>query len=359
MDILTCIILIFSVLGGLDRILNNRFGLGKEFERGFMLLGTMALSMIGMIIISPFIADMLTPLLNFISDIFHIDPSIIPASLFANDMGGASLAVEVSNNERLGLFNGLVVSSMMGCTVSFTIPVALNMVKKELHKELLQGMLCGIISIPAGCFVSGLMCRINILSLVVNLLPLIVFSALIAFGLVRCPQLCVKIFTYIGYLIKIIITIGLILGIVRFLSGYEPIKGLETIEEGVRICMNAAVVMTGAFPCMFVISKILSKPLKKISDCIGINEISAIGFVSSLATSMTTFGMMDGMDKKGVFMNSAFAVSAAFTFAGHLAFTMAFDNTFVVPVIVGKLVSGISALLISIIIWKKLNTEHS
>ena len=51
MNYLTTVILIFSVLGALDRVLGNRFGIGKEFEKAFMLLGTMALSMIGMIVV--------------------------------------------------------------------------------------------------------------------------------------------------------------------------------------------------------------------------------------------------------------------------------------------------------------------
>ena len=355
MNILTYIILIFSLLGALDRVLNNRFGLGKEFEKGFILFGTMALSMIGMITIAPFIADILKPLFDFVSNVLHIDSSIIPASLFANDMGGASLAVEVADNELVGLFNGLVVSSMMGCTISFTIPVALGMVDKKQHKELLLGILCGITTIPVGCLVAGLTCKIPFISLVVDLIPLVIFSAIIVFGLVRFPDVCVKIFSGFGYFIKVIITIGLALGIIRFLSGYEVIKGLETIEEGARICFNASIVMTGAFPLMFVVSKALSKPIKKLSGRIGINEISAVGFISSLATSMTTFGMMDKMDEKGVMMNSAFAVSAAFTFAGHLAFTMAFDSMFIVPVIAGKLVSGVLAVILAAIISKKLS----
>ena len=53
MDVLTILILIFALLGALDRILGNKFGLGKEFERGFQLLGTMALSTMGMLIIAP------------------------------------------------------------------------------------------------------------------------------------------------------------------------------------------------------------------------------------------------------------------------------------------------------------------
>ena len=59
------------------------------------------------------------------------------------------------------------------------------------------------------------------------------------------------------------------------------------------------------------------------------------------------------MDKKGLVLNSAFAVSAAFVFGGHLAFTMAFDSTYVFPVIVGKLVSGVLALLLANIIFAK------
>lgn len=357
MNILTWIILIFSLLGALDRILNNRFGIGKEFERGFYLFGDMALSMIGMIVIAPFIADILTPVFDFVSNVLHIDSSIIPASLFANDMGGATLAVQVTNNEHLGLFNALVVSSMMGCTISFTIPVALGMVDNKQHKELLLGLLCGITTIPVGSIVAGLMCKIPFDQFIINMLPLVLFSVLIAFGLVRFPAVCVKIFSWFGYFIKVIITIGLALGIVRFFSGFQLVGGLEKIEEGARICLNASIVMTGAFPLMFVISKVLSKPLKKLSSFIGINEVSAVGFISSLATSMTTFGMMDKMDKKGVMMNSAFAVSAAFTFAGHLAFTMAFDATFIAPVIAAKLVSGVTALIFSNLLFNKLNSK--
>ncbi len=46
MNAITVVILIFSMLGALDRIFGNKFALGAEFERGFQLFGAMALSMI-------------------------------------------------------------------------------------------------------------------------------------------------------------------------------------------------------------------------------------------------------------------------------------------------------------------------
>ena len=137
MNVVAMIMLVFSILGAIDRIIGNRFGLGKEFENGFLMFGKSALSMIGMIVISPWVAEALTPVFNGFWKWFHMDPSVIPASLFANDMGGAPLSVEVAVDPQIGKFCALVVSSMMGVTISFTVPYALGVVDQKLHKWLL------------------------------------------------------------------------------------------------------------------------------------------------------------------------------------------------------------------------------
>lgn len=359
MTFLTPIIIIFSVLSGLDYILGNRFGIGEEFKKAFMLFGTMALSMIGMIVMAPVIGDAISPVVSFTYNLLHIDPSIIPASLFANDMGGAPLAKEIARDESIGMFNALVVSSMMGCTVSFTIPFALGVVGKQNHRELLIGLLCGVVTIPIGCFVAGLVCCIPIVSLIVDLLPLIIFSTVIAIGLIKFQNACVKIFKIFGFLINALIIVGLLFGIIRFLTGKEIINGLATIEDAAAVCLNASIVMSGMFPFINIVSRLLKRPLNFIGGKIGINGTSALGFISSLATSATTYGMMDKMDKKGVMLNSAFAVSAAFSLAGHLAFTMAFDASYIFPVLVGKLVSGVSALILAVPIYKLTNEKYN
>jgi ethanolamine transporter len=123
------------------------------------------------------------------------------------------------------------------------------------------------------------------------------------------------------------------------------------------VCFNATAVMTGAFPLLAIVSKLIKKPMKKISEKVGMNEVSALGFVGTLATNVTTFGMMRDMDDKGVVLNSAFAVSAAFTFAGHLAFTMSFNADYLVPVIVGKLVAGIFAVVIAQFMYSKMHKK--
>ena len=346
MDVLTIVMLIFSVLAGIDYILGNRFGLGKEFERGFMLFGIMALTMIGMLVLTPVLAQWMQPVFAIISEKIGLDPSILPASLLANDMGGASIAMEAAKDPLLGGFNAMVVSSMMGCTISFTIPFALTC-KTKYTKQLYLGLLCGIVSIPIGCFAGGLICGVPLGKLLLDILPLILLSGIIAAGLLLFPDGCVRVFRAVGFAIKALIIVGLLLGIVNFLAKEPLIPGIAPIEDGAMVCLNASIVMSGMFPLVWLLSKIFSRPLRWLGKHIGINDSAAMGLISTLATSATTFSNLDDMEKKGVTVNAAFAVCAAFVFAAHLAFTMALAPEYLLPVVVGKLVAGVASVIIA------------
>jgi ethanolamine transporter len=134
---------------------------------------------------------------------------------------------------------------------------------------------------------------------------------------------------------------------IHFLTGKELVTPISTLEEGAMVCVNASVVLAGAFPFMWIVSKLLKKPLCYIGDKMGINEVSALGFASTLVSSSPTFGLMYKMDEKGAVLNSAFSVSAAFVFGGHLAFTMAFDQDYIPEMMVGKLVAGVLAIFVA------------
>ena len=355
MSVISSVMLVFSVLGAIDYVIGNRFGLGKEFERGVMLMGNMVLSMVGMIVLAPLIAVLLEPLLKVISEGTPFEPSVIAGSLLANDMGGAPLAMQIAKSKASGYFNGLVIGSMTGATISFSLPFALGVVKKEQRSGVMLGLMCGIAAVPLGCLISGVMLGLSFSELAINILPLVVFSAIIAVGLFKIPTVCVRIFNVFGIVIKTVIIFGLVVGIAEFLSGIDFLPHTEDVMEGVRVCFNASAVMTGAFPLLYIVGKLLKKPMKKFGEKTGINEVSALGFVGTLATNVTTFGVMKDMDEKGVVLNSAFAVSAAFTFAGHLAFTMSFNSEYVLPVIVGKLVAGVFGVLIALLVYNRMH----
>lgn len=353
MNALTIVILIFSLIGAVDYLIGNKFSIGKEFEKAFSLFCPMALSMLGMIVVAPAIGAWLTPLFDRFYELFGVDPSIIPASLFANDMGGMALAQTVCKLEDIGNFNAFIVSSMMGCVISFTIPFSLGIVRKEQHKELFFGLLCGIVTIPIGCFAAGLLCKLDPLMLLIDLLPLVLLSVIVGAGLIWLPKLCIKGFAAFGFVMRSLALIGLACAIFTFLTKIEISPYFDTLEKAAFICVNACVTLSGALPLMHIVAKLLHKPLHALGLKIGINAVSALAFLGNLVTNASTFGVMDKMDKKGTALNAAFAVSAAFVFGGHLAFTMAFDNSYVVPMIVGKLVSGICAVVLTLFLYRE------
>ena len=352
MSPITIVILAFSLLGALDYVIGNKIGVGKEFAKAFSLFCPMSLSMLGMIVIAPAVGVWLAPVFEGFYNALGIDPSVIPASILANDMGGMALAQSVSKSEAVGNYNAFVVSSMMGCVISFTLPFSLGMVKQHQHKELFFGILCGIVTIPIGCFVAGLICGLSILSVLINLIPLLIISIAVAVALILIPRLCIKCFSAFGMFMKVVSIIGLACSIVTFLTKIEISPYFDTFENGAFICANACVTLSGALPLMFIVTKLLKKPLDKVGSAIGINATSTLAFLGCLVTNATTFGVMDQMDKKGVVLNSAFAVSAAFVFGGHLAFTMAFDSSYVLPMIVGKLISGVCAVALALLLYK-------
>ena len=353
MSVITVLILIFSALGALDWLIGDKFGLGREFERAFLLFMPMAFSMLGVLVVAPALGVWMMPMFEWFYAVFHIDPSIIPASLFANDMGGMTLAQTVCQNKQIGDFNAFVVSSMMGCMISFTLPFSLGMVKKEQHKDMFFGMLCGIVTVPVGCFVAGLICGIGVFDLLLTLLPLIILAVLLTVAMLFCYGVCMNVFAALGQVIRWGSVVGLLCAIFTFLTKIPISEHFDTFENAAFICVNACVTLSGILPLMYLVSKLLNKPLVAFGEKLGINGFSALSLIGCLVTNATVFGGMDRMDKKGVVLNAAFAVSAAFMLGGHLALTMVFDSSYVLPMVVGKLTSGVCAVLLALLLYKK------
>ena len=352
MSVIAVVVLIFSLLGAVDFLLGNKLGLGREFEKGFSIFVPMVMSMLGVLVLAPAIGVWLTPVFNGFYEVFGIDPSILPASLLANDMGGTVLALQVARDSTVGAFSAFVVASMLGSVISFGIPFALGVVKKHQHKELFFGLLCGIVTIPVGCFVAGLVCGVGVGALLLTLLPVIILSVLLCVLLIFFTNACIKAFFVFGNGIRAVSIVGLVLGIFTFLTKIEVYEHFDSFENAAMVCVNACVTLSGALPLMYVLVKLLNKPLGRVGRRIGIDALATVSLLTILATSSPVFGVMEKMNKKGVVLNAAFAVSASYTFGSHLAYTMAVDGTYVLPMIVGKVISGVCAVLLALVLYK-------
>ena len=354
-EIVIAVMAVFAVLGALDRILGNRFGLGAEFENGIQAMGALAMAMVGIITLAPVLAGLLRPVVVPVYEFLGADPAMFAGTLLACDMGGGPLAQELTGDPQAAALGGVITGSMLGATIVFTIPVAMGILREEDKPAAAKGILCGIVTIPIGVLAGGLVAGFPVMMVLRNLVPIVIIGALIAFGLWKAETAMIKGFGIFGKLIVAVITAGLAAAIVEGLTGFTVIPGMAPIEDGFLTVGAIAIVLAGAFPLVFLITKLLKKPLVKFGRLLGINDTAAAGLIASLANSIATFGMVKDMDRRGKVVNIAFAVSAAFVFGDHLGFTAGFAPQMLPAVIVGKLAGGITAMAVALLLTRKID----
>jgi ethanolamine transporter len=82
-------------------------------------------------------------------------------------------------------------------------------------------------------------------------------------------------------------------------------------------------------------------------------KIQAVsGFLLTMANSIATFGMLKDMDDKGKMLNAAFSVGAAWVLGDHLGYTAQTKPLMLVPMIVAKLMAGITAVIVANLLYK-------
>lgn len=352
-DVIVYIMVGFMIIGALDRILGNKYGYGEQFEEGILAMGSLALAMVGVVSLAPVLSTLLKPIVVPLYTALGADPAMFATTLLANDMGGYPLAMELAQTKEAGLFAGLILGSMMGATVVFTIPVALGIIKKEDHKFLATGVLAGLITIPIGCLVGGLVAGFQLTMILKNLIPIVLVSLILGLGLWKIPEKMIKGFTGFGKGVVVVITIGLAAIIVETLTGIVVIPGMAPVSEGIEIVGGIALMLAGALPMVHFITKVFKKPLLKMGELLGMGEVAAAGMVSTLANNIPMFGLMKDMDDRGKVINVAFAVGASFVFGDHLGFTAGVAKDMIFPVVIGKLVAGITAVIVAIFIVNK------
>ena len=352
-NIIIWIMAVFAGIGALDRILGNRFGLGHAFEEGILAMGSLALAMVGIIALSPVLANLLSPVIVPIFSLLGADPAMFAGTILACDMGGGSLALELAGSRDAAMLGGVITGSMLGATIVFTIPVALGILQPDDRPALAKGILCGIVTIPVGILVSGLVAGFPGIMVLKNLIPIVLIAGLIILGLWKAERAMIRGFTIFGKGITALITLGLVAAIIQALTGVAVIPGMAPIAEGLEVVGAIAIVLAGAFPLVYALTKVLEKPLMKAGKLLGVNDTAAAGLIASLANSIATFGMVKDMDSRGKVVNIAFAVSAAFVFGDHLGFTAGFAPEMLLPMILGKLAGGITAVAVAMLLTRK------
>lgn len=351
-QILIAVMAVFAVLGAADRILGNHLGLGLEFENGILAMGSLALAMVGIVSLAPVLASWLRPVVVPVYRFLGADPAMFAGTILACDMGGGSLAQEMTEDPQAALLGGVITGSMLGATVVFTIPVAMGILRPEDRPAMAKGILCGVVTIPVGVLVGGLAAGYPFMMVLRNLTPILIIGALIALGLWRAEEAMIRGFAAFGKIVVAVITAGLAAAIVEELTGFVLIPGMAPISEGFQTVGAIAIVLAGAFPLVYTVTKLLRKPLMAVGKLLGINDAAAAGLVACLANSIAAFEMVKDMNSRGKVVCIAFSVSAAFVFGDHLGYAAGFAPEILPAMIAGKLAGGVAAVVAALLLTR-------
>ena len=346
-QILMIIMAIGAIVGGIDRIFGNKLGYGEKFEEGFHLLGSMALSMTGMICLAPVLADALGRIVIPFYRVIGADPSMF-GSVLAIDMGGYQLAKELAVDSRIGSYAGIVASAIFGCTLVFTIPVGMGMIEQEDRKFFARGIILGLAAMPAGLFAGGLLLGLSLWECLHQNLPVFAAALLLLAGLWKMPEQMVKGFYVLAAGIRSLVTAGLVLAAAESLCGWRLLPGMAPIEDAMEVVSAIGVVMLGSLPAAKFLSRLLERPFIGLGAKMGMKPQGLTGMLLGLVSPVPVFAMYREMDSKGKVAVGAFLVSGASLLAAHMGFTISTEPELLPALMGGKLCGAAVAVALAL-----------
>lgn len=272
------------------------------------------------------------------------DLSMIAGLLLAPDMGGFPMSVRLAQNPAMGLFSGMLISSSIGCLLSFQLPIALTMIRPGDVPVMMRGIIPGMIAVPAGLSVGGLCLGIPVTALVFQMLPVLILCVLLAIGFWKFPGAMEKLLTVFGKAVRVL---GIVLFTLVMLGlFFEPLKVAEDalVFEALTVVTKITVIVCGALTFSDVLMRWAKPVLGKCAGRLGVNISSVMGLFICLTSGVAMLPLYEKMDERGKMMNSAFCVMGAYVLGGQMAFMAGVtDGRNVGIYILSKLVGGVLA----------------
>lgn len=353
-EIIIYIMVISMGVAAVDRCLGSPINLGPHLDKGVQAFGPLVIPMVGMMEFAPMFARLLSPIIAPLYGLVGADSSMFANSIIACDMGGYTLGYAICKSEEAAQFAGCILGTMLGSIITFMIPVGITFVKKEYHKYYATGLMIGIITIPFGMFAGGLVAGYDISMICQNLIPVIIFALIVALGLWRARDVCMKIFNVFGFIIIAVSTMGFALGIVQELTPMVIVEDLMPIQDGIKIVGGICLILCGAFPFVELLKRFFGGAFNRLGKLLSIDDDAVAGMIACLANVMPLLTTCNNMSPAGIVTAMAFMVGANSVFGDFLGFVAGVDNSMIFPMIVANFVSGFIALPIAKYVCKTL-----
>ena len=348
------ILLCFSLIGFIDLVFDLHLGLKDEFNQGLATMGSLSLSMLGILTVGVvFIQSHIDTITSFTS-FLPFDPSVIFGAFLPPDMGGYSISSEIASSTKMLFLNGVLLSSIMGQTITFQIPVFAGALESKEHPLLFQSFIYGIIVIPVGLLLGGVLIGLDFSTLLINWLPILLLCGLIAVFMKLASSIMIRIFSIFAKIIQYITYLLFLIAVVGYLFPSYAYVEVTLLQETMLTILKMGLIVAGSLVLSKIVLRYFGTVIKKVADRLGINEVAMIGLILSFATSLAMLPLYNKMDHKGKMINGAFSVSGAYFMGGQLAYISSMQSGSIITIyIVTKLICGFLSILVVCLLTKK------
>lgn len=371
-NIFLYIIMACCALGGLARIFKEDSGLSQSFDEGLHTMAALFIPIVGLMVSVPYLKVGVEKIFGTLFRSFGADPVVASAMIMPPDCGSYALALEIGKTNEI-LIIVLAVGFMCASTVTFNIPIGLSILDKKDYKYLALGAMTGFLSVPFGVFTSYMVAflskpkirtafttvgapdyvpNLDMLMIFQNLIPIIVLCVLLALGLKFFPKGMIKGFMVFGRALTGILTLVVVASIIQHYTGlfstifgswgFDPMIADEVeMFRSIELLGTIAMMLTGAFPMVYLIRKYLNKPLEKLGSLAGLDSVGSAGLVACMANGIALFGLIKDMKPTSKVITMSFLVCAGYSLGDFIAFNVNFQPNLLVAIFVGQLVGGI------------------
>ena len=321
MNIVIAVLLVFALIGLIDKITGNHLRLGTEFDKGIDIMGSMALALVGISAIGVYAAEANADAIARLSQILPFDPAILVGCLLAPDMGAVTIGLEVADYRTVGIFAGIILAASVGQTICFQLPVCISGIReKEDQVLIMEGFVIGIISIIPGIIIAALLLGLSFPEMLRNTLPVLIICGIVAAGFKISSNATAKALTGLASAIRILTLVLFALVILGMYVDKFAIADAEVVKDTFECCGKMASVVCGSMVFSKLALKYFKKPFAALAGLIGTNEKSVMGLLLGMTSTFAMLPLFPEMDRKGKLINGAFSVGGAYIIGGQMAF---------------------------------------
>lgn len=321
--------------------------------------------MVGITALTPVLQIVFQPLVEPAWKAIGSRPCMFAGTILAVDMGAIPFAKKMAGEDDLNyaMFAAIVLGSMLGSVISFNIPIGMKILRPEHHIYFAYGNLIGLITIPFGVVLGGASMvltpyKISFGQVLMNTIPVAVFTILIGICLFLFPAKTLKGFMGFAKVINFLMVFGTVLAVFQHklaiyfplfdtMIGHSTEDGENALEMGLLAIGEIACLLAGTLPMIHFITKFFGKYLAKLGKFAHLTENDSGLVVSTLASLIPTCEKFSTMSKRGMIINSAFQVGACMVFGDHLGVVGAIQPDMITPMIIAKFSTGIFSLILS------------